>query len=251
MVTVLVTGASQGIGKGFVSLLLQRPKHTVIAAIRNPAKFLSELQVLPKADGSSLIIVKIDSESDQDHVDAIQELQTKHSITSIDIIIANAGITDNSRVIENTGEQIRKIFQVNAVAPVLLLNAAKDLLKASSTGRPKFVAITSITGSIASQAELIKFPLDFSPYGASKAALNWFVHRAHLEEEWLTAVLFHPGYVLTRLAESAEDIGIDKVALRAITPEQSAGDMLTVIDAGTREKVGGKFLQWDGAELPW
>nr|KAF2227165.1 hypothetical protein BDZ85DRAFT_316574 [Elsinoe ampelina] len=181
--------------------------------------------------------MKIDNENDQDAFDAVKELQTKHSITSLDYVIANAGIVDSSRVATDTAKQIHNLCQVNTVAPILLCRATKPLLQASKR-KPVFVALSSAIGSIGKQNELIHYPVDMSPYGPSKAALNRVLHRLHFEEEWLTTATFHPGMP-------------DAVAFGAITPGKSAGDMLSNIDEGTRESIGGKVLQWDGAELPW
>lgn len=36
-----------------------------------------------------------------------------------------------------------------------------------------------------------------------------------------------------------------------ISPEESAAGILQVVDASTREKDGGKFLNYDGSALEW
>ncbi|KAF6784873.1 aflatoxin biosynthesis ketoreductase Nor-1 (short-chain dehydrogenase), partial [Colletotrichum musicola] len=86
--TYLITGPNRGIGKGFVSLLLQRPSTTIVAGVRDPSSEASQaLTTLPKADGSRLILVKIDSAVETDPAAAVAELQAKHGITSLDVVI--------------------------------------------------------------------------------------------------------------------------------------------------------------------
>lgn len=69
---VLITGANRGIGNGLLALYLVKPHHTVIAANRDPNHATSqELHALPKAGGTSLLLIKIDSTLPTDAVNAL------------------------------------------------------------------------------------------------------------------------------------------------------------------------------------
>ncbi|PSK59246.1 hypothetical protein B9Z65_3570 [Elsinoe australis] len=245
----LVTGANRGIGKAFTAQLLQRPNSTVVAAVRTPSK-AEPLNELPKGKNTKLIIVKIDASSDTDPAEAIATLQRDHAITTLDVVIANAGVAyDSTRILDSKPSTAREIFDVNTIGPVTLAGAVAPLLKKSN--KPVFAVISSLAGGISAQKDLIAFGFPFSPYGASKAAVNWLLHRLHFEEEWLTAISFHPGMVLTDMAAAAGGPDFDLVAAGAIQPDDSAGQMLKVLDGANREQHGGKFLNYDGAELPW
>ncbi|TGO34212.1 hypothetical protein BHYA_0207g00100 [Botrytis hyacinthi] len=59
---VLISGTNRGTGKGILELYLSKPSHTVIAANRDPNHPSSKaLADLPTAEGSSLILVKVDA----------------------------------------------------------------------------------------------------------------------------------------------------------------------------------------------
>lgn len=89
--TVLVTGASRGIGKGLIGAYLARPDHTVIAAVRDLSTSKSLAQ-LPVATGSRLVTVKIDATIDSDAADAVENLVSPEpAIDHLDVVIANAG----------------------------------------------------------------------------------------------------------------------------------------------------------------
>ncbi|CZR49834.1 uncharacterized protein FPRO_16042 [Fusarium proliferatum ET1] len=250
--TYLITGANRGIGLGFVAFLLQRPQTTVIAAVRNPSHPSSrDLLSLAKASGSKLILIKIDAAIVSDATDAVAILQKDHGITVLDIVIANAGISCSStRTSEITFSSAMDHFAVNAVAPLLLFTAVAPLLKSSKNAPhgPVFLAISS---SIASNGAADVLPVDVSPYGASKAALNWFVRRLHFEEQWLTSFVIHPGMVQTEMAASmVAKLNADPRALGAITVKESVDGVVAVIDAATRDKSG-RFMSYDGTVLPW
>lgn len=250
-ITYLITGANRGIGKGLTTSLLQRPNTTVIAAVRDVAKSTPVLESLPKGADSKLVIVKIDSQIESDPRTAVAELQSKHEISSLDVVIANAGIAHSGTPIaDNTSEALRDHFNTNTIGPVLLFQAVKPLLQASKSGKPIFLAISTLIGSMGAQDMLAGLPAQFSPYGASKAALNWVVRRIHLEESWLTAYVTHPGLVLTDMAASMAVEGVDPVDLGAITVDVSVAGMLKTLDSASGD-ISGTFQNYDGTTLPW
>ncbi|OJJ88683.1 SDR family oxidoreductase [Aspergillus glaucus CBS 516.65] len=251
--TYLVTGGNRGIGRGFVQTFLQRPSTTVIAAVRDPSSESSKsLQDLPKGAGSKLITVKLDSSIETDAAEAVARLQTEHEVSSIDVVIANAGISlGGAPVRQISARNIAEHFIVNTTGPVTLFQATADLLQASKTGKPVFVAISSLIGSIGSMEALAGFPATQSPYGGSKAALNWFVRRLHFEEPWLTSFVFHPGLVETELANAAvEGLSLKLLDLGAISVEASVSSMVKTLDTASRD-TSGTFRNHDGSVIPW
>ncbi|GAM91529.1 hypothetical protein ANO11243_095810 [Dothideomycetidae sp. 11243] len=238
--TYLVTGASRGIGLGLVTELLARPSTTVIAGVRDPAKASSALEALPHGSGSRLIIVKLDSTKEIDAAAAIAELQNKHGVKVIDVVYANAGINGGiPKTLDLTTTEATEVFVTNSIAPFVLAAAARELLKKSQ--HPVFAAATSGAGSITGLNEYTVF-MPMSPYGASKAALNWFTNRLHFEEPWLTTVLLDPGLVVTDMAKDLLDKGIDVTAFGPVKLEDCVKGLLKVIDNAEKDKIGGKVV---------
>ncbi|KAK6207009.1 aflatoxin biosynthesis ketoreductase nor-1 [Colletotrichum tabaci] len=247
--TYLITGANRGIGRGFVQRILQKPSTTVIAAVRDPSHPTSKaLADLPKGPDTKLIIVKLDSTVETDATDAVAQLR-EQGIDSLDLVIANAGIAQGGTSVRNTSiANTQKHFNVNVIGPLTLFQATADLLKATKTGSPKFVAISTIVGSIGSQEVLSNFPEMSSPYGASKAALNWFIRLLSFEEPWLTSWVFHPGVVETDLSSGG---GVDLKALGAISVETSVADMVKTTWSIDPKDLSGTFRNHDGTIIPW
>ncbi|KAH6880820.1 hypothetical protein B0T10DRAFT_411805 [Thelonectria olida] len=251
--TILVTGGNRGIGLGFVKTFLARPNTVVIAAVRDPKHATSKaLLDLPKADGAQLVTVKVDSTIPEDAISAVAELQKEHGINSLDIVIANAGISIGGSTVRKTAvDNINKHFRVNAIGPIALFQATADLLQASKTGNPIFIAISTLIGSLGSMEALAGFPPTQSPYGGSKTALNWFIRRLHFEEPWLTSFVFHPGLVETDLATSAvAGTSLKLSDLGAITVDTSVAAMVKTVDTAGRE-ISGTFQNYDGTQVPW
>lgn len=163
----------------------------VIAAVRKPSEeCIKDLQSLPKAPSSSLIVVKIDSSSETDAAAAVKQLQDEHKITRLDVVIANAGMSHGvARVEALSPTDLLEVYQVNVVGPIVLFSAVAPLLK-QSQNHPKFVTISSCLGTIGSMEQ---YPVPNCSYGMSKAALNFATKKIHLENEHLIAFPIHPG----------------------------------------------------------
>ncbi|KAE8442836.1 hypothetical protein EG329_002808 [Mollisiaceae sp. DMI_Dod_QoI] len=249
---VLITGANRGIGKALITTYLSRPNHIVIAGIRNPSHPTSQsLLSLPTASGTKLILIKIDSSVDTDAATAIHTLKTEHKITHLDLLIANAGICDHfAPTLELPAEEWAKTFQINTIAPLLLVQASYPLLQASTTLKhqtPKAVFISSSVGSIAHAH--VKLPFDCAQYGASKAALNYIARKLHGEIQDVCIFPAHPGWLRTEMGSaSAKMAGLEE---RLGSVEEGVRGLVERIDGATREKTGGEFVSWDGSALDW
>ena len=126
------------------------------------------------------------------------------------------------------------MFEVNALAPLVMAEAFVEHVARSS--QKKMIAISSILGSIKNNngGRYI--------YRASKTALNmeWSCLAKDMEPKGVICVALHPGWVQT-------DMGGPTATL---TIEQSVPGMVKVIE-GLKTSDNGRFLQYDGGELPW
>ncbi|KAK8083903.1 aflatoxin biosynthesis ketoreductase nor-1 [Apiospora saccharicola] len=256
--TVFITGASRGIGRALVEAYLKRANHTVIASVRDPDR--TPLKGLDTAEGSRLMVVKIEAKSAGDADAAVEQIKAE-GITALDVVIAVAGTNPSdawAEVQDLDPAQTEDIFQVNTFSFLKLLHAVYPLLKATAdkagaTTPPKLLALSSNAGQIGDMAVKIEIPgmdpipLRVGAYGASKAALNYFVRRAHLEHPWLACWMMNPGFVQTDTGNAhAEKWGIGK-ALHELGP--TADKLMGKVDEATLEETAGKFLNFDGAEM--
>lgn len=165
-----------------------------MATIRDPAPEVSNaLEQLPKAKGSKIIIVKVESTSDTDAANAIKSLSA-HGITKLDIVIANAGIyrlEAFQKVADMKTSDLLEHVDVNAAGVVRLFQAVLPLLQRAP--KPKFLVISSGVATISGMEHI---PFTISSYGASKATINFLTRRIHFENEDLIALAVHPGRVV-------------------------------------------------------
>lgn len=239
--TVLVTGASRGLGLEFVRQYAAEGC-SVIACCREPQK-AEALKALAKAH-SAVTIEMLDVTDDKD----IAVLSSKLKGKAIDVLINCAGLFSgaNPRATAQDADPTQsfgsidseawmKILRTNTVAPVMVAQAFRKNLSLAENG--KLVMISSRMGS----AQHIKREGDIA-YRSSKAALNAAAKSLsfNLKDERTLVACFHPGWVRTDMGGPTADI----------SPEQSVSGMRHTIALLTRERSG-RFFTYDGQEIPW
>ncbi|KAI8808558.1 hypothetical protein BJ742DRAFT_807822 [Cladochytrium replicatum] len=238
----LITGANRGIGLGLAEALLNRPKTTVIAAVRDPAK-PSALSTLQPTSGSRLITVKIESTSETDPFNAVEELTSRHGITHIDVVIANAGICNNEGPISKVSvKTMRDHWEVNALGPMLLFQATWPLLQKSNEAHPKFVGISTGLASVGA-TDALSYP--GTAYSSSKVALNYIVRKIQVDhgQNGLIAFPINPGWVDTEMGSR----GSQKAP---VSVKDSVKGILDKIDRATPETFN-KLISYNGNTTPW
>ena len=219
MPTVLITGAARGLGLEFARQY-RADGWDVIATARNASDELAALGVTVHA-------------LDVADFAAVEAFGRAHD-APLDLLIANAGIAtpfDVKSAADADGWV--ETFRVNSIAPVLL---ARALMPRLAAAKGKAIAITSQMGSIADSST------GWLPYRASKAALNmgWHVLANEGAGQGVTFAMLHPGWVQT-------DMGGPNASIDTAT---SVGGMRRVID-GLGAGDSGRFLTFEGRELPW
>lgn len=230
MDTLLITGANRGIGLEFVRQYATAGWR-VLACCRAPEK-ARELNAL--ATAQSQVTVHALDVADFDAIDALaRQLQG----TPIDLLINNAGIyPDKSDGFGHTDYAAwAETFRVNSMAPQKM---AEAFLGNLALGHGKtIISLSSLMGSIADNTSGGCYL-----YRSSKAALDMVVKSQALDlaARGIRSVVLHPGWVLTEMG------GPNAL----ITVEQSVSGMREVI-ARLKPGDSGRFLAFNGKELPW
>jgi len=231
MTTILITGASRGLGLEFTRQYLTEG-WTVIAACRNPgtARGLQELEA--KSTGA-LTVVEIDVTDGESVQRAASRLQGR----AIDVLVNGAGIYGGhgQKLGSLDYEDWRQVLEVNLLGPARMCEAFLDCLQRSD--RRLIVTITSGMGSLADNTSG-----GAVLYRTSKAAVNMLIRTSaiDLQARGITCIVVNPGWVKT-------DMGGPNAKL---SPEESIQAMRRLIAKLGREDSG-KFYNYDGREYPW
>lgn len=193
--TILVTGASSGIGRA-TAIECSKLGAIVIITGRN----------------SERLQQTYDSLYGLGHLQIIADLNNLEDLTSLvnqvpilDGVVNNAGIAKTQPISFIKEEDLQKIFATNTFTPILLV---KQLLRKKKINKNASLVFTSSVSAI-------KSDLGNSVYGASKAALQSYVRYCarELAPKSIRANSIHPGMVTTPLitggAHSDDDLQTD------------------------------------------
>lgn len=230
MTSVLITGCNRGIGLEFVSQCVARGDR-VFATCRSIDKADQLRELCKQHPGLTLLELDVASQK------SLDDFPAKLQGEAIDIFINNAGVYGpvSSKFGTLSGAAWLPVLQVNTVAPLLLTQLLMDNLRRGQ--QKKLVYITSMMGSIADNSSGGSYI-----YRSSKTALNQVVKSLSVDlgKDGFTAVVLHPGWVLT-------DMGGPNAQIDTRT---SVSGMLSVIDALDHKNNGG-FFNYDGSKIHW
>ncbi len=221
MGTFLVTGANRGIGLEYCRQLQARGDQ-VIAVCREPSPELEALGMRIEAG------IELSSEA------AIAELVRRLAGIPLDGVILNAGILQSMGLEDLDAGSIRRQFEVNALAPLLLARALVDQMPRGA----RLALMTSRMGSIDDNTSGGSYG-----YRMSKVALNIAGKSLaiDLKPRGIAVAILHPGLVRTRMIDFNPN---------GISPEEAVRGLLARIDGLTLENSG-TFLHSNGEVLPW
>ena len=221
MATFLVTGANRGIGLEYCRQLKARGDD-VVAVCR---------QASDELDGLG---VRVEAGLELSNSQAIDDLEQRLDGLPLDGVILNAGILQSMGLMDLDPDGIRRQFEVNALAPLLLARALVDQMPSGA----KLVLMTSRMGSIDDNSSGGSYG-----YRMSKVALNMAGKSLaiDLEPRGIAVAILHPGLVRTRMIRFNPS---------GIPPEQSVKGLLARID-GLTLATSGSFWHANGELLPW
>ena len=221
--SVLITGASRGIGFEFTSQYAA-DGWQVHACCRRPGDVSFDQGV----DVHALDV------TDQASIDA---LASSLDGTAIDLLINNAAIFGgpHQEVGDTSDEDWELVMRTNVIAPFRVTDALRGHLALAS--EPIVVHISSLAGSIADNRSG-----GIHLYRTSKTALNMVAANLarDLAGDGIKVLALHPGWVRT-------DMGGTSAPLSA---SESVAGMRQVIASASFAMSGG-FFNYNGRSLPW
>ncbi len=182
--TALLTGASSGIGRGLAVWLAKRDVKVYAAARR-----IDELERLRDEVGDNILPLKLDVSDGDATFAAVQKLDA--DCGGLDLVIANAGVGDDTRPKTLKWEAVSRMIDVNVSgATATLCGALQGMI---SRGHGQLVGISSL-------AALLPLPQS-STYCASKAYVSMFLDslRLDVEKYGLVVTSIHPGFVKSEM----------------------------------------------------
>ena len=238
MRTIVITGASDGIGAVAARELAGPDTHLVLAG-RSESKLA---KVVEQTGGTPVV-------GDFARFDDVRKVaeEINAAVDHIDVLMNNAGGTFTPR--DLTPDGLEPNAQINHLSPFLLTHLLKDRLDAADG------ALVLNTSSIANLAGRIRLddlghrtPSQVVAYGTSK--LMNIVFTRGIQQRWLgdgiVSAAVHPGPVASSFGRDSFAVGLlyrtPLKRIGTITPEQGAAPLVALAERGADPEINGVYF---------
>jgi NAD(P)-dependent dehydrogenase (short-subunit alcohol dehydrogenase family) len=234
--TLLVIGATGGVGSAFTQLAINSGAN-VISASRNPENFDFDVESIGLAPGrfQSLTLDLADQVSIDSAIRCIVALPQ-----TIDGVVFAAGLAHGALSLMTRDSDLRKTFEVNAFGPFRVLQGiARKLSQKASC-----VFVSSVSSSLPQRGSTI--------YGSSKAALERMALGFALElaDSSIRVNVLRPGPIDTPMLEEMDPARKDELLNRSfnklVHSPWSIANLVAFLVSEISEPVTGTVLSLDG-----
>lgn len=243
----VVTGGSQGIGRGISERLIAAGAHVVVADLKQAA----DVQHWHTSCDGFLSYVQTDVTCSESIQALAKQIDTQH--TRVDVLVNNAGIMFEKSLEEQTEADWDLMMAINVKGPMLMSKWLLPLLRkgAAHNGSAAVVNIGSIEGFAVNPKH--------TAYSASKGAVHGFTAAlaVDLGGDGIRVNAIAPGWIDTDLnrayVESAGDVELAKQELAKLHPmgaigePSDVGDVAVWLASDESRFVNGQVITVDGA----
>ncbi|MEL6309418.1 MAG: SDR family NAD(P)-dependent oxidoreductase [Chloroflexota bacterium] len=232
MNTVLITGATGGIGHALAHIYAHQGHRLVLVGRRDRSELDQDFFTLENYCQVDL--------ADASAAETITAFMDEQELPSVDILIHNAGLGYYGDIAQQDPANITTLVDVNLRAPIALTHALLPHLKRVGG---KIVLISSVVANLPAP--------DYAVYAATKAALDEFGDnlRIELERDNVSVQIIHPGATRTDMHRKSGITAQDMDTSKFPSAEAVATDIATAIQSDSPEATIGKanqVMRWAG-----
>lgn len=224
MKTIIVTGASRGIGNGIAKKFLQKGWFVIGTSTTGTIDI----------DSENFIPIQLDLTKPESIKYASRKI--KDLGRSVDVLVNNAGVLhEKGNPLKIEMESLRSTFEVNVFGTIDFTEQIIPFLKSDG----HIVNVSSRMGAFTTTRVGVRSPGSYPSYRIAKAALNMYTHAlaGRFENEGIKVSSIDPGWVKTDMGGPLADR----------TPEDVGEDIYTLVMANVESGhfwQEGKIREW-------
>lgn len=240
--TILITGASRGIGYQ-TAYEVAKEGANVIINYNNSIKQAKELeQQLKKEFGTKTLLVKADIKNEQEIIEMVNE--SINHFKKIDVLINNAGMCKDTTFEDKTKENFMEILETNLIGTFLVSKHVSQHMLKEKSG--KIINITSTNATYSYYPESLD-------YDASKAGVISLTHNLALHlSPYITVNAVSPGWTKTDMNKELSKEQIkkeeEKILLNRFAQPQEIAKVITFLSSDDANYINNQIINVDGGE---
>jgi len=193
--TILITGASSGLGEGMARQFAAMGRHLALCARRTDRLQALQQELLARHPGIRISVRALDV---NDHAQVFEVFKAfQREFGQIDRVIINAGLGKGQPIGKGRFDANLQTAQTNFIAALAQCEAAVEIFRAQNSGH---------LVSIASMSAMRGLGRNLTTYAATKAGLAHLTEgiRADLMRTPIAVTTIFPGYIETELSSKAQ-----------------------------------------------
>jgi len=183
--TILITGASSGIGQATAYKFAQNKANLILTYNKNVSEAEKTQKKCLTLGSSSVKILKLDLSDNQSILDFTEKIINQYK--NIDILINNAGFLAIGKIEKMSFQDIEKSIKINLIGLIKITTKLLPIVKET---------IINIGSGLSYQSKR-----NFSIYCASKHGVRGFTKSIAKENPNLKIYLINPGMVATKMTD--------------------------------------------------
>lgn len=238
--TVLITGASRGLGKKMAEVLAVQGAHVVFNYRGDEAaasKLKEELMALGASNATALLFDVTNTAQMKSAVEAF--IETNGAITGL---VNNAGISKDQIVLRMKEEDVTQTINTNLTSAIMLTQIlSRSFLKAENVS---VVNVSSIVGLMGNASQIA--------YSASKAGLIGFTksYAKELASRNIRCNAICPGFITTdmthALDEKVKDAYLTSIPLKRMGDAEEVASLVCFLLSKASSYITGETIKIDG-----
>ena len=240
--TVIITGASRGIGKGIASILAKNGANiafTYSQSIESANKLVKEI----KSTGVECKAYQSNAASYEESQSLVENIL--NDFDTFDVLINNAGITRDNLLLRMNEEDFDKVVEVNLKSVFNMVKACQRVFLKKRSG--SIINISSIVG--------VKGNAGQSNYAASKAGIIGFSKSIALElgSRNIRSNVVAPGFIQTEMTDQLSDDIVNKwiegIPLKRGGKPEDVANLCLFLSSDLSNFITGQVINVDGGML--
>ena len=237
--TVLVTGASRGIGKE-VALKYAENGYDVVINYVSDKTDVTSLEKEFKEKGVESLILKADVSKQEE----VQELVDKviEKFGKIDVLVNNAGITKDNLLMRMSEEEFDKVLEINLKGTFLVTKAVTKYMMKKRSG--SIINLSSVVGVAGNAGQC--------NYSASKAGIIGFTKSIakELASRNIRANAVAPGFIETDmtnvLTDTVKESIYNQIPLKRMGNAKEVAELIYFLGTEKSSYITGQVINIDG-----
>ncbi len=238
MKKILITGASGGIGSSIADKFLKNKYEMILTSSSD-----TTLSKLKDKYGNSHHYYILDFNKPNENNIILDEISEQHK--DLNIIVNNAGITDDSLLLRMKVDQWNKVIQANLSSNFLIIKALLPNMVKNKSGN--IIGISSVVATSGNPGQ--------SNYVAAKSGMIGFYKSIALEvaSRNINVNIVSPGFIISpmtdKLNENQKNVILEKIPMKRFGQSNEIADLVHFLSSDSSKYITGQNIHINGGML--